>query len=86
MRVAVVGGSIGGLTACLVLRDMPGLDVEVSVWERSPHELTQRGAGIGLLPETSRYLVDVAGVNIDEFSVATSRIRYLARDGTVAHE
>ena len=86
MRVAVVGGSIGGLTACLVLRDMPGLDVEVSVWERSPHELTQRGAGIGLLPETSRYLVDVAGVDIDEFSVATSRIRYLARGGTVAHE
>jgi 2,6-dihydroxypyridine 3-monooxygenase len=86
VRVAVVGGSIGGLTACLVLRDMPGLDVEVSVWERSPHELTQRGAGIGLLPETSRYLVDVAGVDIDEFSVATSRIRYLARNGTVTHE
>ncbi|MGA1362376.1 MAG: FAD-dependent monooxygenase [Ilumatobacteraceae bacterium] len=86
MHVAVVGGSVGGLTASLVLRDMPGLDVEVSVWERSPHELTQRGAGIGLLPETARYLVDVAGVDLDEFSVATSRIRHLARDGAVAHE
>ena len=86
MRVAVIGGSIGGLTAALVLRDLPGLDVSVEVWERSPHELAQRGAGIGLLKETSRYLTEIAGVDLDDFSVPTSRIRHLARDGSVLHD
>jgi 2,6-dihydroxypyridine 3-monooxygenase len=86
VRVAVIGGSIGGLTAALVLRDLPDLDVSVEVWERSPHELAQRGAGIGLLKETSRYLVEIAGVDLDDFSVPTSRIRHLARDGSVLHD
>lgn len=86
MRVAVVGGSIGGLTAALVLRDLPGLDLDVEIWERSLHELAQRGAGIGLLKETSRYLTEIAGVDLDDFSVPTSRIRHLARDGSVVHD
>ncbi len=86
MHVAVVGGSIGGLTAALVLRDLPGLDVSVEVWERSPHELAQRGAGIGLMKETSRYLTEIAGVDLDDFSVPTSRIRHLDRDGSVVHD
>ena len=42
-RVAIVGGSLGGLTAALLLRDL-GLDV--TVYERSGAELEQRGAGI----------------------------------------
>lgn len=83
MRVSVVGGSIGGLTAALLLRD---LGHEVTVYERSPRELTQRGAGIGLMPETSRYLTECAGVVLDDFSISTSRIRYLSRDGIVTHE
>jgi 2,6-dihydroxypyridine 3-monooxygenase len=86
VRVAVIGGSIGGLTAALVLRDLPGLDVSVEVWERSPHELAQRGAGIGLLKETSRYLTELAGADLDDFSVPTSRIRHMARDGSVVHD
>ncbi|MFM8601037.1 MAG: monooxygenase [Actinomycetota bacterium] len=82
MRVCIVGGSIGGLTAALVLGHM-GHDA--GVFERSPRELAQRGAGIGLLPETSRYLTDVAGIPLDDISIATSRIRYLGRDGSVIH-
>lgn len=83
MRISVIGGSIGGLTAALLLRD---LGHEVTVYERSPHELAQRGAGIGLMPETSRYITDCAGVDLDDFSLATSRIRYLSRDGSVIHD
>ena len=41
MQVAVVGGSLGGLTAALLLRD---LGIAVDVYERSPVELAQRGA------------------------------------------
>jgi len=47
--VSVVGGSIGGLTAALVLRDV-GCDVRV--FERSPAALAARGAGIAALDIT----------------------------------
>ena len=45
----------GGLTAAALLRD---LGVEVDVYERSPSELVQRGAGIGFLPSAARYLIE----------------------------
>ena len=66
-RVGVVGGSIGGLTAALVLRD---LGCEVDVFERSGTALEARGAGIGLHPMTTRYFdesseLDAARVEID---------------------
>jgi len=82
-RVAIAGGSLGGLTAALVLRDL-GLDV--TVYERSPSELQQRGAGIGFLPASYRYLDERTAVDLDAISVTTAHIRYLARDGTVVHE
>lgn len=83
MKVAVIGGSLGGLTAALLLRDM-GADVHV--YERSPNELVQRGAGIGFLPESQRYLTTQAGVALDDISVATGHIRYLDRAGRVVHD
>jgi 2,6-dihydroxypyridine 3-monooxygenase len=83
MRAAVVGGSLGGLHAALLLRDQ---GVEVDVYERSPAALVERGAGIGFLPETARYLVERAGVALDRISVATSHIRYLDRRGARVHD
>jgi 2,6-dihydroxypyridine 3-monooxygenase len=83
MRVAVIGGSIGGLTAALLLHE---LGVEVDIYERSPSELAQRGAGIGFLKESARYLVERAGVDLDRLSVATSHIRYLDRRGKVIYD
>ena len=82
-RIAVAGGSLGGLIAALVLRD---LGADVTVYERSPAELEQRGAGIGFLPASSRYLVERAGLDLDSISTRTARIRYLARDGDVVHD
>jgi len=83
LRVAVVGGSIGGLTVACLLHDA-GHDV--TVYERSRTELEQRGAGIGFLEATYRYLVERAGLSLDRISVATDHIRYLNRDDTVAHD
>ena len=40
--VAVVGGSLGGLTAALLLRD---IGCDVTVYERSRETLQARGAG-----------------------------------------
>ncbi|MFT7597407.1 MAG: 2,6-dihydroxypyridine 3-monooxygenase [Acidimicrobiales bacterium] len=83
VRVAIVGGSLGGLTAACLLRDS-GHDV--TVFERSPRPLEQRGAGIGFLKTSYRYLVERVGVSLEEISVATDHIRYLQRDGSVAHD
>lgn len=82
-RVAVVGGSLGGLTAALLLREL-GLDV--TVYERSSAELEQRGAGLGFLPASYRYLAERARVDLDEVSISTIYVRYLDRRGRVIHE
>jgi 2,6-dihydroxypyridine 3-monooxygenase len=83
MDIAVVGGSLGGLTAACLLADA-GHAVEI--YERSPTELEERGAGIGFLPQTSRYLVEHAGISLDAMAVSTGHIRYLGRDGSVVHD
>jgi 2,6-dihydroxypyridine 3-monooxygenase len=83
LRVCIAGGSLGGLTAALLLRD---LGHDVTVHERSEVELEQRGAGIGFLPDSARYLVERLGHSIDEIGTSTDVIRYLHRDGSVLHE
>src|SRR5882672_11296182 len=52
LRVAVIGGGIGGLTAALALR-RAGFEVEV--YEQAP-ELTQIGGGINMGPNAVRIL------------------------------
>src|SRR6266481_5932403 len=52
LRVAVIGGGIGGLTAALSLRQA---GVEVDVYEQAP-ELTQIGGGINMGPNAARIL------------------------------
>jgi len=81
--VSVVGGSIGGLTAALVLRDA-GCDVRV--FERSPAALTARGAGLAVLDSTLKYLVERGGLRAEDVCSSTNWIRFLNRDGSVQHE
>ena len=81
--VAVVGGSIGGLTAALLLRDAGW---EVDVFERSAGLLQGRGGGIVLHPATSRYLVERAEVAPAEAGVSVTWLRYLDRAGRIAHQ
>jgi 2,6-dihydroxypyridine 3-monooxygenase len=83
VRVAVVGGSLGGLTAALVLRDA-GCDVDV--YERSSTPLEGRGAGIVLHPATVRYLSDRSSGAVERISTRADRLVYLNRDGGTAHE
>jgi 2,6-dihydroxypyridine 3-monooxygenase len=83
LRVAVIGGSLGGLTAALVLRD---LGHEVDVFERSTAELEARGAGIVVLDETSRYLRERTDVGIEDVTTGTSRLLYLDADGSIVYE
>jgi 2,6-dihydroxypyridine 3-monooxygenase len=82
-RVAVVGGSLGGVTAGLALRDA-GCDVQVLERSRSP--LEERGAGIAVLHETVRYLVEHEIVDLDDICTSTHWLRYLDRDGSVQYQ
>ena len=82
-KISIVGGSIGGLFAACLLRDSGH---QVNVYERSDKKLEQRGAGIGLLEETSRYITDVLKNPKDQFSIQTDYIRYLDRDNNVIYE
>ncbi len=82
-RVAVMGGSVGGLTAALVLRDA-GCDV--TVFERSSAALQARGAGIAALEATLRYLTERGGRQVADVCSSTNWIRFLRADGGVRHE
>lgn len=79
----MVGGSIGGLTAALLLRDAGW---EVDVFERSDVLLEGRGGGIVLHPATIRYLVERAGLTPGEISVSARWLRYLDAAGGIAHQ
>jgi 2,6-dihydroxypyridine 3-monooxygenase len=81
--VVVVGGSLGGLTAALVLRDA-GCDVRV--FERSSSALQARGAGIAALDVTLRYLTERGGCRPEDVCSSTGWIRFLRADGSVEHE
>lgn len=82
-KVAVIGGSLGGLTAALVLRD---IGCDVTVYERSASTLQARGAGIAVLEETLRYPVERQGIPPEQICSSTDWIRFLDPDGTVRHE
>jgi 2,6-dihydroxypyridine 3-monooxygenase len=82
-RVSIAGGSVGGLTAALVLRDA-GCDVRV--FERSSTALQARGAGIAALDTTLDYLLTRGGFQAADVCSSTGWIRFLSRDGSVQHE
>ena len=78
-RVLVAGGSIGGLTAAVLLRD---LGCEVDVFERSASALEDRGAGIVVLPITERYFTERVGLD-ERVSLELTYWTYVDRDGNV---
>lgn len=81
-RAVVAGGSIGGLTAALLLRDI-GFDV--SVYERSRSQLAGRGAGIIAHEVTLRYLVR-SGRWLDDLTIEGGLLRYLDETGRTVHQ
>jgi 2,6-dihydroxypyridine 3-monooxygenase len=81
-RVAVAGGSLGGLTAALTLRDV-GCDV--TVYERARAPLVGQGAGIVLHPVTARYLRE-RGASLGGLSIAAHAVRYMGQAGEALHE
>jgi 2,6-dihydroxypyridine 3-monooxygenase len=82
-RVVVVGGSLGGLTAALVLRD---IGCAVTVFERSQTPLMGRGVGIVAHPASVRYIVEHGLANIPQTTTPARWVRYLDPYGAVIDE
>lgn len=78
-RVVIAGGSIGGLTTGVLLRDL-GYDVEI--YERSSSELEERGTGIVVLPITERYFTE-SSADDQRVSLELTEWAYVDADGSV---
>src|SRR3954468_20650525 len=83
MKAIVVGGSVGGLMAALLLRKT-GWDVRV--YERALGDLAGRGAGLGVSSE----LLDVmarAGAPFERSAgIAQAAHVWMEQDGSIAYE
>ena len=80
-RAIVIGGSLGGLFAGILLRS---IGWEVNIYERSPHALDSRGGGVVLQPEVVEAF-QRAGVAYESPLGVVARERfYLKRDGSIA--
>jgi 2,6-dihydroxypyridine 3-monooxygenase len=80
-RAVVVGGSIGGLTTALLLRDL-GWDVDV--FERSTRD-DARGGGIVLQPDTIRWFTERSTQALESLTTSTGFVQYLGACNHVAH-
>jgi 2-polyprenyl-6-methoxyphenol hydroxylase-like FAD-dependent oxidoreductase len=79
-RATIVGGSLTGLAAGILLRK---IGWEVNVFERSPQRLFDRGAGIVMQQETLQML-QICGAKSDaENGVWLTTRQYLAADGSI---
>lgn len=82
-KVAVIGGSLGGLITALQLRDA---HCDVQVFERSPTPLEGRGAGIVLHPVTTSYFEQHGLIDLGRVSSSARILRYLTVEGDVLLE
>lgn len=82
-RILIVGGSIGGLFAAVLL-NRAGFDVTVT--ERSVHGLEGRGAGLVAQREVFDILRDVGVEQIAQIGVEAHERIYLDRAGTIIHQ
>ncbi len=71
--VAIVGGSIGGLTAAICLKQRGSA---VTVYERSPQPMTSRGGGIVLQTNIVEWLRESTGFDVDASCTSTEYLRY----------
>jgi 2,6-dihydroxypyridine 3-monooxygenase len=83
VKVFVVGGSLGGLTAALLLADA---GCEVDVWERSPAPLFGVGAGIVSHAATIRYFRERTVIDVSQVAVGTRYFRYVDAAGNLLLE
>jgi 2,6-dihydroxypyridine 3-monooxygenase len=81
---AIVGGSIGGLTVGLLLRQ---LGFSVDIYERTDEELDGRGGGIVLQPETLRWFKEMSNQAPEQLATVSHTFRCLsATNGVISFD
>ena len=80
LDAVIVGGSMAGLCAGLVLR---AAGCAVEIFEKSPREMQERGAGLVVQDEVLNFVIDHCRAVADELGVRSHARQLLARDGSV---
>ena len=80
LNAAVIGGSMAGLCAGLVLRTA---GCEVEIFEKSPREMEERGAGLVVQDEVLDFVTKHCGTIPDELGVRSRARQLIALDGGV---
>ena len=79
MRIAIIGGGIGGLSAALAFRQF---GFEPQVFEQAP-ELLEVGAAIAVWPNAMRLLQRLGvGESVIQHAGVIEQVRWLTQDGT----
>ena len=79
LRVAIVGGGIGGIAAAVAMSQR---GIEARVYEQTP-ALTELGAGVAVAPNGLRVLRHLGfAAAIQELGVRWEDTRYIRSDGT----
>ena len=81
-RILIVGGSMGGLFAAVLLR-RAGFDVTIA--ERSQHGLEGRGAGLVAQREVFDMLREIGVEHVAQVGVTAQERIYLDRDDSIVH-
>jgi 2-polyprenyl-6-methoxyphenol hydroxylase-like FAD-dependent oxidoreductase len=79
LEAIVIGGSMAGLCAGLVLR---AAGCAVEIFEKSPREMQERGAGLVVQDEVLNFVIDHCCAIADELGVRSRARQLLARDGS----
>lgn len=79
MKIAIIGGGIGGMTLALALHDAGMHDVEIY---ESDSKISELGVGINVLPHAVRELTELGlGDALAEVAIATAEIVYYSSHG-----
>ncbi|MBE9102682.1 FAD binding domain-containing protein [Vacuolonema iberomarrocanum] len=80
-RAIIIGGSLGGLFAGILLR---AVGWQVDIYERSPHALDSRGGGVVLQPDVVEAFQRAGITEGAPWGVVANERYYLKRDGSIA--
>jgi len=80
MKILVIGGSIGGLSAGLTLACK---QFDVEIYEKSPGDMKGRGAGLVIQPDMMQYLIAHNISPKEVFGVPATERQYLNDQGQV---
>lgn len=81
MNIIITGGSIGGLCAGIALQEKGN---QVNIYERSPGDMKDRGAGLVIQPDLMDYLIEKGIAPREVFGVPATQRQVLDDNGNTA--